>query len=349
MSIRIGQTDRRSFIKLAVASATLPFLPVSALASSSLVIANWGGTDEQAMKDAFAKPFSEKNGTEVIVDTSGPSAGKIKAMVESGNVTWDICDATAAACLELGPLGMLEEIDYRIVDQSLTLPEFAFKWGVGSYAYSTMLIYDNRSFGSSPPKTWADFWNLTDFPGRRLLRADLPGMLEIALMADGVEPSKLYPLDVERGLRKIREIKSECLFWSSTSEGYQYMRMGETVMGALWNSPQIFNDAGNLAYTYNQGVLQPAVWVVPKNNPGGREQAMKLIAFMQQPKPSIDFNLVSLNGPTNKDAAAQFPEEKRKFLPSAPENLAVQIPMNAQWYAENAEKVGQLYRDLISS
>ena len=47
------------------------------------------------------------------------------------------------------------------------------------------------------------------FPGRRALRNHPIATLEAALMADGVAPDKLYPLDVDRAFKKLEEIKPQ--------------------------------------------------------------------------------------------------------------------------------------------
>ena len=344
-------TTRREFLMASAALPTLSLASKTAWAADPLVLANWGGDSQRGMTEAFAQPYEKATGTKVVADPSGPSTGKVKAMVQSGKVTWDVCDATVALCLELGEAGLLEEIDYNIVSPSLTLPKFRYKWGIGSYIYSSIIAYDAAKFKDKPPANWKDFWNVKDFPGRRLLRADLPAMLEAALMADGVPIENVYPLDVKRGFEKIREIKQHCLFWKTAAESAQLIRTGEVVMANMWNTraaPLQRDTNGKVAFTWNQGILQPAVWVVPKGNPGGREAAMKLIAFMQQPEPSINFSRVVLGGPANPAAAAQLPAELRPIVPTAPENISKQIPIDAEWYAKNYATVLPQYLDLIS-
>ncbi|HEY0296054.1 MAG TPA: ABC transporter substrate-binding protein [Bordetella sp.] len=348
-----GGVNRRDVLKLGTALAVSPLLAGTARAQSApITLVNWGGDSLKGMTDAFAAPFEKATGIKVQVDTSGPSAGKIRAMVQSGKVTWDVCDGTVGYCLELGPAGLLEEIDYAIVPKTATLDSFAFKWGVGSYAYSSVLAFDKEKFKDKAPSNWADFWNLKDFPGRRLLRADLPTMLEAALMADGVDPAKLYPLDTKRGFEKLREIKENTIFWKTAAESAQLLRNGEVVMGNIWSTraaPLSMEPNSKIGFTWNQGILQSAVWIVPKGNPAGREAVMKLIAFMQQPEPAIALSRVLYCGPMSPAAAAALPADLRPLVPTAPENVKVQVPMDGMWYAENYQKELPKYLDLIAS
>lgn len=342
---------RRDLLKMGAAIPAFSMSGSLAWGKDPLILANWGGDGDKGMKQAFAAPYENATGNPVVTDSSGPSTGKVKAMVQSGKVTWDVCDATAALCLELGEAGLLEEIDYNVISPSLTLPKFKYKWGVGSYAYSSIIAFDSTKFKDKKPDNWADFWNVKDFPGRRLLRSDLPAMLEAALMADGVPPEKVYPIDVKRAFAKIREIKEHCLFWKTAAESAQFIRTGEVVMANMWNtraSPIQRETNGRISLTWNQGILQPAVWVVPKGNPGGREAAMQLIKFMQQPEQSINFCRVILGGPTNPQAAAQLPADLRPLVPTAPENIGKQIPIDAEWYAKNYATLLPQYLDLIS-
>src|SRR5258706_14008999 len=109
----------RDFLKRSgaagAAAALAPYLAGPAAAQAKeIVLANWGGEAVKAMRDALAVPFEKKSGLKVAIDTTGPTAGKVRAMVESGKVTWDVCDATAALSIELGRPGLLEEIHYAV-------------------------------------------------------------------------------------------------------------------------------------------------------------------------------------------------------------------------------------------
>jgi putative spermidine/putrescine transport system substrate-binding protein len=42
-------------------------------------------------------------------------------------------------------------------------------------------------------------------------------MLEIALLADGVAPDKLYPLDLDRAFKKLDTIKKNTIWWATNA------------------------------------------------------------------------------------------------------------------------------------
>ena len=57
---------------------------------------------------------------------------KVVAMVQSGKVTWDLCDFAAYRADPLGLGGYLEELDYGVIDASRVNPNFVSKWGIAS-------------------------------------------------------------------------------------------------------------------------------------------------------------------------------------------------------------------------
>lgn len=345
---------RRSFLSalavLGVSPALFRLTPAHAQAKE-IVVVNFGGDAVPAMTKAWADPFNKTSAIKAVIDGAVPTSAKMKAMVESGKVTWSVVDRNLIAALELGRQNLLEKIDYSIVDKSKVRPEHAGEWGIGSYIYSNVLAYQVDAFGGRVPKTWADFYNLKDFPGKRTMRKHIDGQLETALLADGVAPDKLYPLDVKRAFAKIATIKKDLLFWNSGSESQSLMRDGECVMGLLWHTrANVLADEtqGRVTYTFKDGLLQPGLWVVPKGNPAGKE-AMRAIASMQQPEGQVKLLAAMGNGPSNPAADALVPADLKKKNPSDAANAAIQAKINAEWYKANHSKTFQSFLDLISS
>ena len=80
------------------------------------MLSNYGGAQVDTMKQAFTDSFTKETGIPVAYDTSGPNAGKIRAMMDGGKAVWDVCDSSPSIGIDLGGSGLLEEIDYKIVD-----------------------------------------------------------------------------------------------------------------------------------------------------------------------------------------------------------------------------------------
>ena len=232
------------------------------------------------------------------------------------------------------------------VDQRLRAPHH-----VGEWTFSTVLAWNTKTV-KTPPKTWAEFWDVKKFPGKRALSANARQMLEIALVADGVPADKLYPLDLDRAFKKLEEIKPHLtLWWSSGAQSVQLLNDGEVDMLAAWNGRvQAAMDAGASAnYTYNQGIFDVECFMVPKGAKN-KLNAMKLINVMLAPKNQATAASLIDYGPVNPKAydTGIIPAERLKRLPSAPENLKQQVMLDPKWYAtDDADKAFARWTTLL--
>jgi putative spermidine/putrescine transport system substrate-binding protein len=351
--IASGRISRRDVLNgLGLASLALAAGTGSTFAQAKeIVLANYGGDAATSMKESFGDPYTKDTGIPVVIDGSGPTLGKIRAMVQSGNVTWDICDSSPGDSYILGRAGELEEIDYSIVDKTKMLPGFDMPFCAGISAYSFVLGYDKQAVGDTPPSNWVDFWDVKKYPGKRGLWHDMTGVLEAALMADGVSRDKLYPIDVDRALKKIEEIKDHTIFWSSGSNSQQLLRDGEVSMAQIWSTrARILSDETDdrLSWTWNDGLLLAGVFSVPKNNPAGKE-AMKFINSVLIPERQIAFLRTLGSGPSNPEAAKMVPADLERINPTSEKARALQGICDDAWYADNYEKTFERFLEVIGS
>lgn len=350
---RTGALDRRQMLKLGALIGAAGLLPgVAAAQAKEIVFAMWGGDAEEGYSKVWGEPFTARTGIPVVMDGTGPSPGRVRAMVDAGNVTWDIIDGGVGTQASLGALDAVEEIDYAIFDREKVLPGMDYRWGSTVFVYGSVMTYDSAAFKGEEPQNWADFWDVKRFPGKRVFYKYMAGALEAALLADGVPLDQLYPLDVERALAKIEEIKDHIVLWDTGASSQQLFRDGEVTMGQLWHTrANLLADesGGRFRYTFNQGMLQPGVMSVAKNNPAGKQLAMEFLASMQDPKSQLElFDLLG-NGPANPEAVAMLSAEQNKGNPGSPENLKSMVLQNADWYGENIVPVTKRFLDLLSS
>ncbi len=347
-SFRVG---RRELGALAAALGLGLGARSAAAAGRQIVLACWGGAAVRAYDATVGKPFAQASGIGVSVDGAGPSLGKIRAMVRSGKVEWDLCDSSIGASQILGGDGLLQPIDYAIVDKTATLPGYAMKWCFGTSAYSYVLAYDSRATGGTAPQSWADFWDLRKYPGKRTLPRAMQGVLEAALLADGVARDKLYPLDVGRAMAKLRQIKDATTFWETGADSERMLRQGEVVMGSILSTRARWLDQTTdkrITWTWQDGLLTAGVFNVPKGNPAGAE-AMRLLAAMTKPEVQVQLLKLLGSGPANPAASALVPAELRRIDPTYADNAARQVVLQQSWYSENYQAVAPKFRALVAS
>ena len=339
---------RRRLLQGAALLGLAPATLARAAGVPEVVMCNWGGDAVPAFKKAFADPYEKATGGVMTIDGSGPTNGKIRAMVEANSVRWDFCDSGVTGLAELATRNLLAPIDYTVVDKSKVAPEFAYEYGVCNYMFSTVQAWDKTKVTGTP--TLADFFDLKKIPGKRMIRKDSQAMIEMALMADGVPLDKVYPMDVDRAMKKFASIKDALLTWETGAQSQSLLRDGEVSMGWLWNTRATLlkAEAGSkIDYNFTGGVLQPGLWVVPKGNPGGK-QAMVAIAAMQDPPGQVTLLDAMNQGPANPAAAKVVPANLLPGDPSSPENSAVQVKINGDWYHDHHGATFRRFLEFLS-
>ena len=349
-----GKLDRRSFLVLC-GMAGVATVAVSAgdahAAAKEIVLWNWGGTSEVCHGKAIGEPFTAATGMPLRFDTSGPLQGKIKEMVDSGNVTADVCDADAFDAIALGKSGHLEAVDYNIVDKSKVIDGFAWDHGISIIFYGYAFMYDTKAYGDKAPNSWADFFDTAKFPGKRSLYKWGNGAIEGALLADGVSKADLYPCDVPRALKKIKSIKDNSLYWGAGAEAHSMIVNGEVSMGMIWQNRGKNLEAdtsGRYKLVMNEALAMPGAYLVPKGNPAGRDNVMKFIRTAQDINPQLALLDCLGMTPSNPEAFAKIPAEQQDYAITSAKNIDNVVFNDPAWWAENGGEAVNAYLDAIS-
>ncbi len=342
--------SRRSFLGAAGSAALLHAYPREARAETKeLTIATWGAREIKDLTAAFARPFTSASGIKVLFDGAGPSEGKIKAMVDQGQVDWDLCDVDGYVAARLANAGALSIIDYKKVDRAAVMAPFALEHAIAGYTYSFVLAYNTAAFPTRPPLSWSDFFDRRNFPGRRAVWRWMIGGFEAAAMASGATRDKLYPIDIESAVAKLATLGDDLVVWESGDHVHQMLLDGAITMACMWHSraAQLGAESnGAVAWTFEGGLLCPGMWVVPKKNPGGNT-AFDLLAAMQQPGRQIELTRLRGLGPSNPEATAAMPDSLRPIDPTQRQNLALQAIVSSAWWAENYDKARLKFQDQL--
>lgn len=339
---RAGAISRRRFTQLAVGLLGTTALagkgtPVLAQ-NGTLVFVNWGGDAMTAYDSVMGQPFGEANGIEVLQDGSGPTQGAMKAQAESGSPSWDVCDADPFSAQALGREGLMEAIDYDVVDREKMRDGFGWEYAASTYFYSYVIAYDSTRF-DTPPTRMADFFDTETFPGKRAMYKWGVGMWEALLLGDGVSRADLYPLDLDRAHAKLEGFKDDIVaFWGGGAESQSLMLNGDASMALIWSTrAKILEEdsEGDIKFIWDEGLAAPGSMAVIKGNPAGREVAMQYIAAAQDPEKQVQMFELMGQGPSNPAADALVPDAIKRFNPVDPANFPKQIALDMDWYEEN--------------
>lgn len=322
--------------------------------SKEVIYSSWGGSWADNITKAWFQPFTKATGIKVTV-TGPPDYGKIQAMVTANNTEWDIAEVGPDFQFIGAKKGVLTPINWNVVHKAQYMtgnPLLHTNDSVPQSLWSAAITWRTDKFKEGP-KTWADVWDTEKFPGKRTFDASTvsDGSMEAALLADGVSPSQLYPLDIDRALKKFDEIKSDIIWFKTGAQMVHFYQTGQAVIGLGWDGrvAVLHQQAGTpVAFTYDNSLTQWADMIVPKGAPHS-DAAMKLLEFAGEPKQQAKMSELSWYGPVNPAAFKYIPKSMRSKLSGSQQALAAGTPINWKWWAENYDAVNAKFTGWLSS
>jgi putative spermidine/putrescine transport system substrate-binding protein len=343
-------------LALTGAIALLGALAAPEAMAQEITVVSFGGSYQDGQSKALFQPAAKAMNLKLKEETY-TSIADLRLKVKANAVTWDVVASGSGSAARAGAEGILEKLDYKVIDVSNFLPGTAQEYCVGGDVFSTVLAWNTKTYGDKGPQNWADFWDVKKFPGKRSYRKAVAGALEPALMADGVPMEKVYEVlstkeGIDRAIRKIKELKPHiAVWWSSGAQHAQLMKDGEVDMITGWNGrfDVAKKDGAKVAYTFNQGLLDYDCFAVPKGAPN-KDLAMKFLAEISKPQYQAEFTKYITYGPTNKKAydLGTIEASYAKQLPSHPDNAAKQLPINLDWYIKNEAAASEAYQNMLT-
>ena len=335
---------RRTLLKAAAASlalAPMPFRRASA-AEGEVVYATWGGSWAEAMRKAWFEPFTQQTGIKVRT-IDGPDYGKIRAMVRANNAEWDIAEVNPDFQW-IGPQeGLLEKLDFSVIptDHLIKGENLLTDYSLPEAFWSRVIAYNTKKFTKEThPKNFAEFWDTARFPGKRIMYSKANGgVIEAALLADGVAAEKLYPLDLDRALKKLDTIKDDVLWYETNAQAVQYLQDERGVLGLVADGRvQFIKEKGApVEIEYQQSQLTWTSYVVIKGAPH-KANAMKLLAFMTSLDGQKAIGTAYTYGLVAPKAYDLLPPGRAEMLSNGPQQQGKTVLMNEKWWGENLGK-----------
>lgn len=321
----------------------MPPLPETLKGSGEVRIVSYGGTMQDAVRKAYCEPFEALSGIKVR-DIAGADLNKVKAMVDTGNVDWDVVQLSRSSVKNLMKKGdYFEKLNYDLVDTANIDETYRYEYALDMLVWAEVLAYRTDAFKGAVPAGWADFWDTKKFPGDRALGGAGPSTpeLEFAVMAAGVRPEKVYPIDIDKAFASYDKIKASVVkWWETGAVPVQLLTDREVVMTSVWNGRMAAIQAAGVpaAVSWDQGLLKRDCWAVPKNSPN-RANAMKFIAFATMAIPQANLSMLIPYGGVNNKSIEYLPESRLPLLPSAPAIKSKLVNFNYDWWVDNRDTV----------
>jgi putative spermidine/putrescine transport system substrate-binding protein len=369
-----GFRPARAFGALAMAVAGLAVAGLGARAEdeaatnaggTTLAVATWGGAYGQSQDVAYFEPFTQKTGVKIRTETYDGTLAAIKDKIGDGSAGIDVVDVSAGALDTLCRDGLLETMESSMLDPapsgtSVTddfLAGGLTSCGVASVAWSAALAFDRQAFAKAKPSKVADLLDLKRFPGKRALPNGPRYTLELALLADGVEPGNVYQElgtteGADRAFAALDKIKAETLWWDQAKDPVTWLIEGKAAMAAGY-SGRIFRAAlaarQRIDVLWEGQIYDLDLWAIPKAAKN-KDEAKRFITFATEPAQMAAQAELIAYGPMRKSAIAlvgKHPKigvEMKSFLPTAPDNFQKALKFDEAWWSAHGEELGKRFQ-----
>lgn len=246
--------------------------------------------------------------------------------------------------------GLFEKLDWeKLGGKDKYMDAAVSDCAVGTNVFSTAIAYDAAKLADGPG-SWADFWDVKKFPGKRALRKGAQYNLEFALLADGVPKEEVYdvlstPEGIDRAFKKLDELKPNLVWWEAGAQPLQFLASGEVAITTSYNGriTGINKTEGKKFKVVWPGSMYAIdSWVILKGAEN-KDAAMDFIAFANQPENQVKLPDFVAYGLPNKEAAAMVPANLQPDLPTAEENLKDALSMDVNFWIDNSEALTQRF------
>lgn len=317
-----------------LAAPVLAQTPKGQGAGADLTIATWGGFYQRAQTQVLAEPFGFQSGKSVAVVTFTGQPDEVRQRVDayrsSGQpLGWDVLDLERSDAEQLCFEGVLRPLD--LVRMGLGDAENDFVHGgiglcwVGNVVWSQSFAFDRRLYSGAEPFALADAFDTLLFPGRRVLTHSAQGLMELALLSDGVSPERIYevlgtPAGVTQAVAVLNLIRNDTHFVDTPADAFNELQTGRAAMAMIHHFEALrAARAGQpfIGFIWDNHVVDMDVFAVP-SGAGNPTLAMEFIANVSRAAYQSAMATVTGYGPARLSAAQAAREDLRAWLPTAP-------------------------------
>jgi putative spermidine/putrescine transport system substrate-binding protein len=323
-----------------------------AAADDSFTAVGWGGSWNESYDQGVFQPFTKESGIKVVLDEWEGEIAKLRAQIESNSIVYDFVSVEAPQ-LEIGCAeGLFEKLPEAIYAQKDDyLPGTIHPCGIASDTWATVMVYDGNKIKDGP-HSWAEFWDVEKFPGKRGLLGQAQYTLENAMMAAGVAPADVYtelrkPDGVDRAFAMLDKIKPHVVWWTSSTKALQNLSAGEVMMTDLYNARvTLENEKNNTNFViaWDAGFFYGTdMWALVKGAPN-EAAAKKFLDFFAKPENQAGFPKLYAYGVGHKKVSDYLTPEQLDRLPTSEKNLAHGAVYDTDFWAENKEALEQRFQ-----
>lgn len=314
-------------------------------AGRTLRVGAWGGEVQRALVDAVWRPFAAATGC--TLEEATTDYARLAEAVATGRPFADALLVDPFWAETAPGRGFVQSLGLGVLAPAAVAAFGGGEASVPAFAYALVGAYRREAVGNSaPPGGWAEWWNVDLYPGPRSLARDPFGTFEFALLADGVPPERLYPLDDERAIAHLKRISGRIVerWWDSGAEPVAWLGSGRADLASSWHYRVVAGRRDGLAVdlVWDQGLVVADRWVVPV---GAREPeiALDLVRYAATPVVQAALARAVPLGPVEPAALPLLDPAVAALLPTAPANLPRLLRPDIGWWAANRGEAVQRF------
>lgn len=339
--------QQQKTFRLALGAVTVALcLPAMA---KDLTVISFGGANKEAQTAAYYQTYEKATGGKITAGDYNGEMAKIKAMVDTRKISWDVVEVESPELLRGCEEGLFEKLDWNKVGKKADFVKPAVsECGVGMFVWSTAMAY-NADKLKTAPQGWADFWDVKKYPGKRGLRKGAKYTLEFALMADGVKPADVYKVlgskaGVERAFKKLDQLKPNIQWWEAGAQPPQFLASGDVVMSSAYNGriDSAQKEGKNLKIVWTGSVYDVDSWAIPKGSTKLKD-AMNFINHASKAEHQAIYSNKIAYGPTNLKAVQKVDPKSAANLPTWPANMKNALALDVAFWVENGEELEERF------
>ncbi len=319
----------------AIATPAAPALP-AAPAKPRLKIAAGSGAYADAYEKNVLVPFAAATSVEVI------------ATADTRNL--DVVALDGAELDAKCASGDLRELPAELA-ASDAVADVPSRCGIATFAWASVFVYEPARYAKRAPRTLKDVFNVRGYPGKRALPRNGRGLLEAALVADGVAASEIYarratPDGRQQALAAIARLGSDIEWFDKADDALELLRAGKAAIALTSNSRAFFDSErrGPLEIIWDGQVYDVEYLAIPKST-ANADAAERFVAFATAPERLAAIARQIPYGPMRQQAIASVRthaitgNDLQPFLPTSAANLASAVRFDPAWWRDNAESV----------
>ncbi len=332
--------------------------------ADDLTIVSWGGAYETAQRQAVIAPFAAETGLDVdVVVYDGSWTALAERGVPEG---WDVIDMLADQARVACAHGLLLKIDPNSLFAPASLADFTpfapDRCAVPQNAYARVMAFDDRAFSGVKPTRIEDFFDTARFPGPRAVQRSPDGILEWALLAEGVPPEQIYGLlSTDRGLRlafrKLDTIRDDIIWWQDAAAPAAMLADGRAVMAAGFNG-RFFDVAQRgrapIDIVWDGRIIGTEVWAIAADT-DAPDAARAFVMHAANPDTMARLATQIPYGPPRRSAFDRIginqdlSVPRRAHLPNAPQHPGRALVRESGWHANTEDLRQRRFRDWLAA